>query len=133
MSRLTSPIRTYFISFVSGELTEQRIALVSLLEKAPYSNRTFLEVAVAERERATEILDKYIKNQFSAVQKEEWEIQEFPLERRIKTLSGDLRRFVLPYIQLDIIYYVLIFILYLIIHPITTVIGYYIKLKDSPI
>ena len=91
--------RTYFISFVSGELTEQRIALVSLLEKAPYSNRTFLEVAVAERERATEILDKYIKNQFSAVQKEEWEIQEFPLERRIKTLSGDLRRFVLPYIQ----------------------------------
>ena len=41
--------------------------------------------------------------------------------------------FVLPYIQLDIIYYVLIFILYLIIHPITTVIGYYIKLKDSPI
>lgn len=41
--------------------------------------------------------------------------------------------FVLPYIQLDLIYYILIAILYLIIHPVTTVIGYYLKFKDSPI
>lgn len=41
--------------------------------------------------------------------------------------------FTLPYIQLDLIYYFLIFILYLIIHPATTIAGYYLKLKDSPI
>ncbi len=41
--------------------------------------------------------------------------------------------FSLLYIQLPIIYYILIAISYLIIHPISTVIGYYIKLKDAPI
>lgn len=41
--------------------------------------------------------------------------------------------FTLPYIQLDLIYYFLIFVLYLIIHPATTIIGYYLGLKDSPI
>jgi CDP-2,3-bis-(O-geranylgeranyl)-sn-glycerol synthase len=41
--------------------------------------------------------------------------------------------FTIAYIQLDLIYYFLIFILYLIIHPATTIIGYYLKLKDSPI
>ncbi len=41
--------------------------------------------------------------------------------------------FSLLYIQMPIIYYILIFISYSIIHPISTVIGYYIKLKDSPI
>jgi CDP-2,3-bis-(O-geranylgeranyl)-sn-glycerol synthase len=41
--------------------------------------------------------------------------------------------FTLPYIQLDFIYYPIIFVCYLIIHPVTTVIGYLIKVKDSPI
>jgi len=41
--------------------------------------------------------------------------------------------FTLPYFQLNWSYYVIIAILYAIIHPITTVIGYFIKVKDSPI
>lgn len=36
-------------------------------------------------------------------------------------------------IRLDVIYYLIIFILFAVLHPISTVIGYLLKLKDEPI
>jgi len=55
----------------------------------------------------------------------------FPFDQLDYIVGGIL--FSLVYIQLDPIYYLLIFVIYLIVHPISTVIGYFIRVKDSPI
>lgn len=41
--------------------------------------------------------------------------------------------FSLLYVQVDFVYYILILIIWLILHPISTVLGYLIRLKDEPI
>ncbi|KXK26013.1 MAG: hypothetical protein TR69_WS6001001305 [candidate division WS6 bacterium OLB20] len=55
----------------------------------------------------------------------------FPFDQTDYIIGGILMT--LPYVQLSILEYMLLFVIWFILHPISTVAGYLLKLKDSPI
>lgn len=55
----------------------------------------------------------------------------FPFDQLDYIIGGVA--FTLLYVQLNLLEYVLIFLIWFTLHPISTVIGYFLKLKESPI
>lgn len=55
----------------------------------------------------------------------------FPFDQTDYIIGGII--FLLPYVRLSAVQYLLIFIIYFLLHIISTITGFYLKLKDKPI
>lgn len=72
-------------------------------------------------------IKSFFKRQFSVPSGQSW----FPFDQIDYIVGGIL--FSLPFVTLDIIDYIIIAIVWFLIHPVATVVGWLLKLKDSPI
>lgn len=74
-----------------------------------------------------DVVESFFKRRSGVAPGQAW----FPFDQIDYILGGII--FTLPYIQLSLLEYGLLFIIWFILHPISTVVGYILKLKESPI
>ena len=76
---------------------------------------------------AGDAIKSFFKRQFSVASGQSW----FPFDQIDYILGGIL--FSLPFVILNITDYLIITVVWFLIHPVATVVGWLLKLKDSPI
>ncbi len=72
-------------------------------------------------------IKSFFKRQLGVPPGQSW----FPFDQIDYILGGMI--FTAAYIRLDSTQYILLFLVWFLLHPLTTLIGYFLKLKDSPL
>jgi CDP-2,3-bis-(O-geranylgeranyl)-sn-glycerol synthase len=127
--------------FVVGTLTGLAIAALQMILSAnfswvtdisgsvDYSNPTILLMGamMGFGALAGDSIKSFFKRQFSVPSGQSW----FPFDQIDYIIGGIL--FSLPFVLLPLTTYIVIAVIWFLIHPVATLVGWLLKLKDSPI
>jgi len=72
-------------------------------------------------------IESFFKRQYGIAPGKGW----FPFDQTDYIIGGAIAT--MPFVSLSLLHYVLLLVLWLIVHVLSTVIGYFLHLKDSPI